>query len=312
MEGFDSAPDGSPGRVELSPLPAVTRRAAPGLIWFEATAVLHEARSNPHQLALHAGNVDAYARLVEATRRAAQAAFGHDLVAVIQLTHSGRYSKPAGVPRPMIAHHSAVLDPKHELPPDYPLVSDEYLDRLQDVYVEAARARREGRLRRRGRQGCHRYLGLGAAGLAHARRQVRRVAGKPLPLPPRGDREGPRRGARALRDHADQRLRRDPVPLRLRRVSARNEDRVPDLTEPIEVIRQLRGLGIPLVNVTIGNPYYNPHYGRPYDRPICRRGRPRRASAGRRGPADRRWPGRSSRPFPICRWSPPATVGCGT
>jgi 2,4-dienoyl-CoA reductase-like NADH-dependent reductase (Old Yellow Enzyme family) len=28
-------------------------------------------------------------------------------------------------------------------------------------------------------------------------------------------------------------------------------------------------MGLALVNVTAGNPYYNPHFGRPYDRPIA-------------------------------------------
>lgn len=39
-----------------------------------------------------------------------------------------------------------------------------------------------------------------------------------------------------------------------------------DLTEPIRLIRELRSeFHIPLVNVTMGNPYKNPHVNRPYD-----------------------------------------------
>ncbi len=39
-----------------------------------------------------------------------------------------------------------------------------------------------------------------------------------------------------------------------------------DLTEPIRLIRELRDeFDIPLINVTMGNPYKNPHVNRPYD-----------------------------------------------
>ena len=265
MEGFDSTSDGAPGELSFRRYGRYTTGGS-GLIWFEATAVLHEARSNPRQLALHAGNVDAYARLVEATRRDARAAFGHDLIAVIQLTHSGRYSKPTGVPRPMIAHHSAVLDPKHALGPDYPLVSDEYLDRLQDVYVEAATLAHRAGFDGVDIKACHRYLvsellashtreGKYGGSLENRSRFLREVVGK-------------------VRDAVPGLLVTtrinvyDAIPYPYGFGVSREDYRVPDLTEPIEVIRQLRRLGIPLVNATIGNPYYNPHYGRPYDRPI--------------------------------------------
>ncbi len=266
MEGFDSTPDGSPGTWCFRRYGRYAEGGS-GFLWFEATAVLHEARSNPRQLALHSGNVGQYARLVEATRRAARAAFGHEIVAVIQLTHSGRYSKPAGLPRPMIAHHSAVLDPKHNLPSDYPLVSDDYLDRLQDVYVEAARLARRAGFDGVDIKACHRYL-VSELLASHTRE------GKYG-----GSLENRSRFLREVVHRVRQTVSGLLVATRINVYDAiphpygfgvdRNDCRVPDLREPIELIRQLRSLGIPLVNVTAGNPYYNPHYGRPYDRPIA-------------------------------------------
>ncbi len=50
--------------------------------------------------------------------------------------------------------------------------------------------------------------------------------------------------------------------------------REPDLREPIDLIRGLRRFDMPLVNVTIGNPYYNPTTGTPFRPPGCRRGAP--------------------------------------
>jgi 2,4-dienoyl-CoA reductase (NADPH2) len=157
MEGFDAHPDGAPGELSFRRY----RRYASGgfgLIWFEATAVMEEARSNPGQLWLHAENVGAFRELVESTRQAAQERFGRDVILIVQLTHSGRYSKPTGRPRPLIAHRSPILDPQHNLPEDYPVVTDDYLDRLQDTYVEAARLAAEAGFDGVDVKSCHRYL----------------------------------------------------------------------------------------------------------------------------------------------------------
>jgi len=266
MEGFDAAPDGSPGPLAFRRYLRYAEGGS-GLIWFEATAVLSEARSNPHQLVLHAASADQFARLVDQTRQAARRAFGHELLLVIQLTHSGRYSKPGGVPRPMIAHHSAVLDPRHNLPPDYPLVSDDYLDRLQDVYVDAARLAAQAGFDGVDVKACHRYLvsellasftrpGKYGGSLENRSRWLREVIGR-------------------IRDCVAGLLATtrinvyDAIPYPYGFGVDRRDHEVPDLAEPIEVLGQLRGLGIPLANATIGNPYFNPHYGRPYDRPIA-------------------------------------------
>lgn len=265
MEGFDSTPDGSPGELSFR---RYARYAAGGvgLIWFEATAVLHEARSNPNQLCLHRDNVDVYARLVAETRRTAREAFGRDLVMVIQLTHSGRYSKPAGMPRPIIAHHSAVLDPKHQLPRDYPLVTDEYLDRLQEVYLEAARLAARAGFDGVDLKSCHRYLlsellashtreGKYGGSLENRSRMLRETLEKI-----RGE---------APEVFITTRMNvYDAIPYPYGFGVSRESHEIPDLSEPLKLIGQLRAMGMPMINVSVGNPYYNPHYGRPYDRPV--------------------------------------------
>ena len=38
-----------------------------------------------------------------------------------------------------------------------------------------------------------------------------------------------------------------------------------DLNETKAIVRTLRDLGVKMINVTGGNPYYNPHVNRPYD-----------------------------------------------
>ncbi len=266
MEGFDSSADGTPGELSFR---RYARYAEGGsaVLWFEATAVLHEARSNPHQLCLHQDNFGVYARLVEETRRVARKVFGHEIVMVVQLTHSGRYSKPTGLPRPIIAHHSAVLDPKHNLPPDYPLVTDDYLDRLQDVYLAAARLAARAGFDGVDLKSCHRYLvsellasftreGKYGGSLENRSRMLRETLGRIAQEVPEV--------------FVTTRMNvYDAIPHPYGFGVNRDDYRLPDLTEPLEVIRQLRAIGIPLLNVSIGNPYYQPHYGRPFDRPVA-------------------------------------------
>jgi NADPH-dependent glutamate synthase beta subunit-like oxidoreductase/2,4-dienoyl-CoA reductase-like NADH-dependent reductase (Old Yellow Enzyme family) len=262
MEGFDSDSQGAPGPLSFRRY----RRYAEGgasLLWFEATAVLWEARSNPGQLWLHDGSVDVFARLVEETRHAACEVWGREPVMVLQLTHSGRYSKPAGVPRPLIAHHSPMLDPTHRLPPDYPLVTDDYLDQLQEHFVTAARLAAQAGFDGVDIKGCHRYL----AAELHASHT-------------RGGRYGGsfENRTRLLRETMARIRNEVPgvfITTRLNAYDAiahpygfgvdAHDYRVPDLTEPLRLIGLLQDLGIPLLNLSIGNPYYNAHYGRPYD-----------------------------------------------
>ncbi|MDX9980490.1 MAG: flavin oxidoreductase/NADH oxidase, partial [Lentisphaeria bacterium] len=266
MEGFDSDDQGTPGPLSFRRY----RRYAEGgvaLIWFEATAVLWEARSNPGQLWIHDGNVQVFKELVAATKKAARDQFGYEPVMIVQLTHSGRYSKPAGVPKPLIAHHSAVLDPKHNLPPDYPLVTDDYLDQLQEHFVHAAELAAQAGFDGVDIKGCHRYL---AAELHASFTREGRYGGSF------------ENRTRLLRESMLKIRARVPsvfVTTRLNAYDAipypygfgvdRDDYRVPDLAEPIKYIRQLKEIGIPLLNLSIGNPYYNPHYGRPFDFPIA-------------------------------------------
>jgi NADPH-dependent glutamate synthase beta subunit-like oxidoreductase/2,4-dienoyl-CoA reductase-like NADH-dependent reductase (Old Yellow Enzyme family) len=271
MEGFDSLENGGPGDLSIR---RYTRYAAgrSTLLWFEATAILREARSNPKQLWLHAGSVDDFARLVDAARTEARQKFGHEITMIVQLTHSGRYSKPGGVPRPIIAHHSEVLDPKHGLPADYPLVTDEYLDQLQDTYVEAARLAAQAGFDGVDVKSCHRYL-VSELLASHTRK------GKYG-----GSFENRTRLLREVMARIRQEVPQVFVTTRMNVYDAisypygfgvsESDYRVPDLAEPIELIRQLRQYDLPLINVSIGNPYYNPHYGRPFDRSVAGVGAP--------------------------------------
>jgi NADPH-dependent glutamate synthase beta subunit-like oxidoreductase/2,4-dienoyl-CoA reductase-like NADH-dependent reductase (Old Yellow Enzyme family) len=136
MEGCDAGIGGVPGELTLRRY----RRYAEGgfgLIWVEATAVDGQCRSNPRQLWMNHRNLKAFADLVRDIKQAARHRWGHDIIVILQLAHAGRYSNSEGVADPMIAHHDPDLDRRLGLPADYPVVSDEYLDRLQELYAIA-------------------------------------------------------------------------------------------------------------------------------------------------------------------------------
>src|SRR5260370_32655746 len=136
MEGCDGTLDGRPGELTWR---RYQRFAGGGakLIWFEATAVNEEGRANSRQLWITKENVSDYARLLETIRRVhgEHGGTSDDLLSPLQLTYSGRYSSPKRV----IAYHNPLIDQRTKTPPDYPVISDGELERLEDDYIQAAR-----------------------------------------------------------------------------------------------------------------------------------------------------------------------------
>ena len=270
MEGCDGTTDGAPDELTFRRYRRFAAGGA-GLLWVEACAVVPEGRANPRQLWIHKNNVAGFARLLDEARRAAAETMGasHRPVFVLQLTHSGRYSKPGRKPAPIIAHHSKYLDPVMGLPPDYPLITDEELERLEDVYVEAARCAREAGFDAVDVKACHRYLvselhasftrensRYGGPEFDNRTRFFRNVVGKIRAAVPGI--------AVTTRMNAYDAM---PYPYGWG-MAADGSDR-PDLTEPLRLVGFLQDSGAPLVNITIGNPYFNPHVNRPFDLPIA-------------------------------------------
>ncbi len=267
MEGCDGLADGAPSELVFRRYRRFGAGGA-GLIWFEACAIVPEGRANPRQLWIHEGTVDQIARLVDQTRQAASETMGHTPVLVLQLTHSGRYSKPEGKPAPIIAQHSGVLDPRSKLSADHPLITDDELDALQDRFVIAAKLAAQAGFDAVDVKACHGYLMNELLG-AHTRRDSRYG----------GSLEN---RTRLLRESAA-RIREEvpglEVTSRLNLYDAyrypygwgvdQGNHLQPDLAEPIVLIGRLIEIGYGGLNVTVGNPYYNPHYGRPFDHPVA-------------------------------------------
>jgi 2,4-dienoyl-CoA reductase-like NADH-dependent reductase (Old Yellow Enzyme family) len=110
---------------------------------------------------LTARNLAFFRALVEKTRAAGAAENGGDYrqVYILQLTHSGRYSRPEGHKMaPLIPQHDPILDPRTGVSPDTPLLKDEYLAGLVEKYVLSARLAREAGFDGVDIKACHRYL----------------------------------------------------------------------------------------------------------------------------------------------------------
>ena len=158
MEGCDSEPDGTPSELVFRRYRRFAGGGA-GLLWFEACAVTPEGRANSLQMCLKEDNLETFRRLVEAARQEAMERRGHRPLCILQLTHSGRYSRPAGhPPAPIVPQHDPLLDPRVGLAPDAPVVTDEYLDALQEKYVHSALLAKQAGFDGVDIKACHRYL----------------------------------------------------------------------------------------------------------------------------------------------------------
>jgi len=265
MEGFDANQDGSPSELTFRRYSRYAEGGS-GLIWFEATSVVADGRSNLHQLLLNAQNLNSFKQLVENTRQCGYRAFGngHSIFLVLQLTHSGRYSRPEGKPRPQVAAFNPYLDKEKE---DVYILSDEELDSLQDTYVEASRLAYKAGYDAVDIKACHGYL-LNELLAARTRKNSR--YGESFENRIRFIREV----IRKIHDEGSGiylavRLNAyDGIPYPYSFGVAEDGSLRVDLTEPKSLIRRLVNDGCSFFNITIGNPFLNPHFGRPFGRPL--------------------------------------------
>src|SRR5688500_4895896 len=139
MEGWDGTTDGRPTDL-------VRRRwrrfgeSGAGLVWGgEAVAVRHDGRANPNQLVISRSTVGELGDLRRELLAAHEGRYGpgERPVVGLQLTHSGRFSRPDGTPAPRVAYRHPHLDERLAVDADAVLTDDD-LDRLADDMVAAA------------------------------------------------------------------------------------------------------------------------------------------------------------------------------
>lgn len=291
MEGWDGEADGRPSEI--------TRRrwlrfgvSGAKLIWGgEAVAVLPEARANPNQLLLNSRTAGSIAKLREELAAAHRERFGQadDLLVGLQLTHSGRFSKPYEKNRaePLIAYHHPILDDKFRLPPAQEPITDAEIARIVKAFGEAARLAQETGFDFVDIKHCHGYLAheflsaferRGPYGgsfenrtrllcdlIAAVRRSAPRLEiGVRLSvydtIPYLKSAESGRGYPATVNGN---------VPYRWGFGVDGSDPTRPDLTEAKLVLQRLASLGVRMVNVTASSPYYAPHLSRPALFPPC-------------------------------------------
>ena len=172
MEGWDGTADGEPSPLTIRRWQNFGRSGAK-LIWGgEAVAVRHDGRANPHQLLLTPRTLPAIASLRQHLVAAHVARFGadaeRDLYIGLQLTHSGRFSKPNlhERPEPIAGAENVVLDRRFAHP--VRVFEDDEISRLIQDFVAAARLAADAGFSFIDVKHCHGYLGHELLG-AHER-----------------------------------------------------------------------------------------------------------------------------------------------
>jgi NADPH2 dehydrogenase len=291
MEGWDGTPDGNPSEHTLRRWRRFGSSGAK-LIWGgEAVAVCHEGRANPNQLLAASDTRKGLAQLKAALIAEHLEVSGSDdgLFIGLQLTHSGRYSCPnqKGRPEPRILYRHPYLDRRLNLPPDYPLLTDGEIEKIIEQFHGAAAMTSELGFDFVDIKHCHGYLGHEFLS-AHTRegkyggsfenrtRFLREVVERIRAAAP-GLQIGVRLSAfDAIPYRPDPALstpgklgpgipeeHRHLIPYRWGFGVNQSDPTQPDLSETIRFFSLLEELGIHLVNLTAGSPYYCPHIQRP-------------------------------------------------
>jgi 2,4-dienoyl-CoA reductase-like NADH-dependent reductase (Old Yellow Enzyme family) len=291
MEGWDGTEDGRPTEFTRRRWRRFGQSGAK-LIWGgEAVAVTPDGRANPNQLMLNEQTVGEIAALRAGLVEEHEQACGRtdDLLIGLQLTHSGRFCRASRTerPAPRILFRHPILDRKFGLAEEYPVLTDAEIETILAAYVNAAELAATAGFQFLDLKHCHGYLGHEFLG-SHTRpgpfggsfenrtlflrelvsRVRQRVPGMELgvrvsifdfvPFRPDPARSAPGKPGPGIPEEYAELL-----PYRLGFGVDANAPVQYDLAEPLRFLELLRDLGIRLVNLTAGSPYYNPHIQRP-------------------------------------------------
>ncbi len=287
MEGWDGTLDGKPSDLTLRRWTHFGISGAK-LIWGgEAMAVRQDGRANPNQLCYSRQNEKGLAALLATLKAGHRERFDttDDLFVGLQLTHSGRFSRPEPdhLSRPRIAYRHPILDTRLGITDDKPVFTDGELEDLVQDYVAAARFAAEAGFDFVDIKSCHGYL-LHEFLSAHTRpgryggslecrtrlfREIVRAIRRDVPGLHLGVRVSIFDSVPFMHPGTGQGTRGVPIDfgpyLPYRYGFGLNPDNPLeiDLTEPLAFLRQCLDLGIRLINISCGCPYYNPHLLRP-------------------------------------------------
>jgi 2,4-dienoyl-CoA reductase-like NADH-dependent reductase (Old Yellow Enzyme family) len=257
----------------------------------EAMAVCPNGRANPNQLVITARNKKDLAGIREILVQAHRERYGtaDDLVIGFQLTHSGRFCKPNDQKRlePRVAFRHPILDKKFNVTSDAQVLTDSEVGELVQCYVGAAGIARDAGADFVDIKHCHGYLlheFLGAftrpgkyGGSFENRTRILREIISGIRADGNNIELGVRLSAFDLVPFKPDPARAEPgklgpgipedfsccLPYRYGFGVYQNNPLEPDLTETFRFVELCAELGVKILNLSAGSPYYNPHIQRP-------------------------------------------------
>jgi len=254
----------------------------------EAMAVRPDGRANPNQLIITDEHKAGLATLRETLVIAHRELYGtaDDLVIGFQLTHSGRFCRPNSKQlESRVAYRHPILDRKFGVTSDAQVFTDSELKVLIEDYVRAATVAAEVGADFVDIKHCHGYLlheflsaftrpGPYGGTFENRTRMLReivegiRASGNKIdlavrlsafdlvPFKPDPTRAEPGKLGPGIPEEF-------PLPYPYAFGVNQNNPLEMDLTEPVKFVNLCADLGIKIVNLSAGSPYYNPHIQRP-------------------------------------------------
>ncbi|MEM7231755.1 MAG: NADH:flavin oxidoreductase [Planctomycetota bacterium] len=288
MEGWDGTTDGRPSELTLARWRNFGLSGAK-LIWGgEAVAVRADGRANPNQLCYSEAAVQGLSELRTTLLDAHRERFGStdDLVVGLQLTHSGRFARPdkKTEPKPRVAYRHPILDPRVGAD-DASVLSDAELGELVECFAKAAKSAHEIGYDFVDIKHCHGYLlheflsahrrpGPYGGSFENRTRLLRELvaavrAAAPgleigirlsifdmIPFRPDPAKSSPGAPGPGIPEDYE-------TPYRWGFGVQEDAPTEPELDEGRKLLKLIESLGIRLVNLSGGSPYYNPHMQRP-------------------------------------------------
>ena len=291
MEGWDGTTTGGVTEEMIRRWQRFGESGAKLIYGGEAMAVRPDGRANPNQLIINSENQAGIAKLRDTLVAAHRERYGQtgDLVIGYQLTHSGRFCRPNDKKRweSRIAYRHPILDKKFNVTSDEQVLTDGEVEQLIEAYIAAAQIAWDTGADFVDIKHCHGYLlheFLGAftrpgkyGGSFENRTRILReiVAGirasgnkidfgvrlsafdfvpfKPDPALSQPGKLGP--GIPEDYSHC--------LPYRYAFGVNQNNPVEYDLTETFRFVELCAELGVKILNLSAGSPYYNPHIQRP-------------------------------------------------
>lgn len=291
MEGWDGTTDGKPTPETFRRWQRFGESGAKLIFGGEAMAVRPDGRANPNQLILCETNLPGFVRLRETLVTAHRDRYGRtdDLLIGFQLTHSGRFCKPTDKRRmePRVAFRHPILDRRFNVTSDAQVFTDDELERLIGAYVAAAELARRAGADFVDLKHCHGYLlhevlgahtrpGKFGGSFANRTRILReivdgiRASGNPIDLAVRLSafdfvpfRPDPARSLPGKPGPGIPEDYSDCLPYHYGFGVDAADPVAMDLTETFQFADLCVELGIKILDLTAGSPYYNPHIQRP-------------------------------------------------